>query len=89
MSWIGFCNEDKCMIQNEMFIINRRFGRKMITHEKLSFSCPICLSNDVRISNIGFVNCKWQVKGNLRNGVDAQTKILADGQTYDGKLHTF
>lgn len=59
MTWIGYCNEEKCIIKDEMFVINRKFGRKSLTHERHLFSCPICLSADVRIRNIGFVNCKW------------------------------
>ena len=89
MSWIGYCNKEKCIIQNEMFVINRKFGRKTLSHERTLFSCPICLSGDVRIRNIGFVNCRWQLKGNLRKSRGDSTKVSTEGQTYDGKLHTF
>lgn len=38
------------------------------------------------LSNMGFVNCEWALKGQLR--CSTQTKVYADGQTYDDKLYT-
>lgn len=39
------------------------------------------------LSNMGFVNCEWALKGQLRSS--SSIKIYADGQTYDKKLYTF
>ena len=36
---------------------------------------------------MGFVNCEWALKGQLRTS--SNIKIYADGQTYDKKLYTF
>lgn len=36
---------------------------------------------------MGFVNCEWALKGQLR--ASNSIKIYADGQTYDKKLYTF
>ena len=36
---------------------------------------------------MGFVNCEWALKGQLRSA--SSVKIYADGQTYDKKLYTF
>jgi hypothetical protein len=36
---------------------------------------------------MGFVNCEWAIKGALRP--NNNSKIFADGQTFDGKLYTF
>ena len=36
---------------------------------------------------MGFVNCEWALKGQLRSS--SNVKIYADGQTYDQKLYTF
>lgn len=51
------------------------------------FSCPVCLQNEFDLSNMGFINCEWALKGQLRN--NSHIKIYADGQTYDEKLYTF
>ena len=36
---------------------------------------------------MGFVNCKWIFKGQLKN--DKDSRVGCSGQTYDGKLYTF
>jgi len=33
------------------------------------------------------VNCEWALKGKLKR--NEESKIFADGTTYDGKLYTF
>lgn len=40
---------------------------------------------DVR--NCGFVNCEWAMRGILNK--NKESKIYADGKTYDNKLYTF
>lgn len=53
-----------------------------------TLKCPCCLSSkflDVR--NCGFVNCEWAMRGILNK--NKESKIYADGKTYDNKLYTF
>ena len=50
--------------------------------------CPLCrTSKFLVIRNCGFVNCEWSMRGVLRQ--NRESKIYADGRTYDGKLYTF
>mmetsp|Transcript_26025 Transcript_26025/g.32470 ORF Transcript_26025/g.32470 Transcript_26025/m.32470 type:complete len:132 (+) Transcript_26025:1582-1977(+) len=50
--------------------------------------CPCCrTSKFLVVKNCGFVNCEWSMRGVLRQNKDS--KIYADGRTYDGKLYTF
>lgn len=50
--------------------------------------CPCCLSKEyIIVRNSGFVNCEWQMRGVLKTNLES--KIYADGRTYDGKLYTF
>lgn len=37
--------------------------------------------------NSGFVNCEWAMRGILNK--NKESKIYADGKTYDNKLYTF
>ena len=37
--------------------------------------------------NCGFVNCEWAMRGILLR--NKESKIYADGRTYDSKLYTF
>jgi len=39
------------------------------------------------VRNCGFVNCEWSMRGVLLTNPDS--KIYADGRTYDNKLYTF
>ena len=39
------------------------------------------------IRNCGFVNCEWNMRGILRS--NKESKIHAEGRTYDNKLYTF
>ena len=36
---------------------------------------------------MGFVNAEWNMRGILKSNPDS--RIYADGKTYDGKLYTF
>jgi hypothetical protein len=50
--------------------------------------CPCCLSGEkIKIRNCGFVNCEWSMRGKLKS--NKNSKICADGRTYDSKLYTF
>lgn len=39
------------------------------------------------VRNCGFVNCEWSMRGTMMK--NKESKIYADGRTYDGKLYTF
>ena len=41
----------------------------------------------LQIKNVGFVNSEWAMRGILKTNKDS--KIYAEGRTYDGKLYTF
>ena len=45
------------------------------------------MQQDFDLSNMGFINCEWALKGQLR--ANSHIKIYADGMTYDEKLYTF
>ncbi len=47
--------------------------------------CPNCRSMNVSLRNIGFVNCKWILKGEYKKG----GSMKSDGQTFDNSLYTF
>ena len=50
--------------------------------------CPCCrTSKHLIVRNCGFVNCEWSMRGVLKTNKDS--KIYADGRTYDNKLYTF
>ena len=50
--------------------------------------CPCCSSGvTLQVRNSGFVNCEWAMRGILNRNRDS--KIYADGRTYDSKLYTF
>jgi len=41
----------------------------------------------LQVRNCGFVNCEWAMRGILQR--NKESKIYADGRTYDSKLYTF
>ena len=50
--------------------------------------CPLCKTQKkLRVRNCGFVNAEWQMRGIMKK--NKESKIYADGRTYDGKLYTF
>lgn len=50
--------------------------------------CPCCISTKyLEVRNAGFVNCEWAMRGILNR--NKESKIYADGKTYDNKLYTF
>ena len=59
--------------------------------------CPLCKKGNQKgangeqptlvFRNCGFVNCEWVMRGILKS--NKNSKIYADGRTYDNKLYTF
>jgi hypothetical protein len=61
-----------------------------IKKELPTLKCPCCISagkSTLEIRNCGFVNCEWAMRGILNR--NKESKIYADGKTYDSKLYTF
>lgn len=82
--------EAQCPAFNALVVINRGYSifslRKDI--ESGVLRCPCCrTSRNLEIRNCGFVNCEWNMRGILRR--NKESKINAEGRTYDGKLYTF
>ena len=86
LNWFGYCKNRSCVTYDELFVVNRGYGIFKLEQELAEFSCPVCLQTQFDLSNMGYINCEWALKGQLRNG--SQTKVYADGQTYDDKLYT-
>lgn len=87
LNWFGYCKNKSCHAHKELFIVNRGYGIFKLEQELAEFSCPVCMQAHFDLSNMGFVNCEWALKGQLRSS--SSIKIYADGQTYDQKLYTF
>ena len=66
-------------------VAHRGFGIFKLDQELSEFACPVCDTIQFELRNMGFVNCKWALKGTLK----PNSKIFGDGQTYDGKLYAF
>ena len=49
--------------------------------------CPLCEKKEIDIRNMAFVNCEWAIRGKLKRNPDS--RIAADGKTYDNKFYTF
>jgi len=80
----------KCPAYNELVVINRGYDVFQLKKETTNriFMCPCCrTSKYLKVRNCGFVNCEWSMRGTLRK--NKESKIYADGRTYDGKLYTF
>lgn len=76
------------MAQNQLVVINKSYGVFSIKKEMLAIKCPCCLTNKfLEVRNCGFVNCEWAMRGILTR--NKESKIYADGKTYDNKLYTF
>jgi len=45
------------------------------------------MQENYELRNMGFVNCDWALKGVLKKQINS--RIIADGNTFDGKLYTF
>jgi len=71
-------------------VINRGYEVVQLKKEMTNgiLRCPCCrTSKFLVVKNCGFVNCEWSMRGVLRQ--NKESKIYADGRTYDGKLYTF
>ena len=81
---------NRCPAFSQLVVINRGYEifqlKKDITNGVLR--CPCCrTSKFLNVRNCGFVNCEWSMRGILRS--NKESKIYADGRTYDNKLYTF
>jgi len=79
-----------CKNLNELFVINLGYMKLKSKDFDIVVNgvrCPCCMTDDLEIWNLGFVNAKWIIWGVLKK--NPLTKIVTDGQTYDSKLHTF
>ena len=71
-----------------MVVINKGYGVFSIKKEMSAIKCPCCIrSKFLEVRNSGFVNCEWAMRGILNK--NKESKIYADGKTYDNKLYTF
>ena len=79
-----------CPSFGNFIVINRGFEVFNLNKDMNSglLKCPCCLSsNHLKVRNCGFVNCEWSMRGVLKT--NKESKIYADGKTYDNKLYTF
>ena len=85
-------NKD-CKVYRELVVLNRGHVSSLNFIKELKTSvCPVCKTgkeqnNLMTFRNCGFVNCEWVMRGSLKKNPDS--KIYADGRTYDNKLYTF
>ena len=87
LNWFGYCKNRNCQAHSELFVVNRGYGIFKLEQELAEFSCPVCMQPYFDLSNMGFINCEWALKGQLKGSNNI--KVYADGQTYDSKLYTF
>lgn len=83
-------SQNRCPAFDQLVVINRGFNvfslKKDISNGVLR--CPCCrTSKNLEVRNSGFVNCEWNMRGILRS--NKESKIHAEGRTYDKKLYTF
>ena len=80
----------ECPAYKQLVVINRGYEIYQMKKEMSNgiLRCPCCrTSKHLVVRNCGFVNCEWSMRGVLKQNQDS--KIYADGRTYDGKLYTF
>lgn len=88
MSLICYCQNPKCIAYTQMVVLNKGYGVFSLKKDMSQIKCPCCLSNRfLEVKNCGFVNCEWAMRGILNR--NKESKIYADGKTYDNKLYTF
>ena len=88
LSWLCYCHNPKCPAFKQLVVVNKGFGVFSIQKEMLNLRGPCCSSSvNLQVRNSGFVNCEWAMRGILNRNKDS--KIYADGRTYDSKLYTF
>lgn len=86
--WLCYCQNPKCFAFKQLVVINRGYGVFSFKKDVPTLKCPCCISSKhLEIRNTGFVNCEWAMRGILNK--NKESKIYADGKTYDGKLYTF
>ena len=95
--WLCYCQNPKCEGFKELVVINKGYCVVAIGKEVSNLVCPICKTGNkidknldiplLSIQNCGFVNCEWAMRGILRK--NKESKIYAEGRTYDSKLYTF
>ena len=67
MCWLCYCFNDKCKAYNQLFVINRGYGKFKLSEEsKNVFEWVVCFSNQIIVKNIGFVHSEWTVRGVLK-----------------------
>lgn len=86
LNWFAYCINRDCLAFKQLVVANRGFGIFKLDQELNEFACPVCDMSVFELRNMGFVNCEWAIKGAMRTH---KSKIIADGQTFDGKLYTF
>jgi hypothetical protein len=96
-NWFCYCLNTKCKVNRQLVVLNRGYSILSL-HKELSKSvCPLCKKGNAKgangekptliFRNCGFVNCEWVMRGILMS--NKNSKIYADGRTYDNKLYTF
>ena len=63
LNWFGYCKNRSCEAHSELFVVNRGYGIFKLDQELAEFTCPVCLQAHFDLSNMGFVNCEWALKG--------------------------
>ena len=80
----------RCPAYKQLVVINRGYDIFQMKKDVANgiLRCPCCrTSKYLMVRNCGFVNCEWSMRGVLKR--NKESKIYADGRTYDGKLYTF
>lgn len=80
----------QCPAYKELVVINRGYDVFALKKDLINglLRCPCCrTSKHLKVRNCGFVNCEWSMRGVLKK--NRESKIYADGRTYDNKLYTF
>jgi hypothetical protein len=91
--WLCYCQNPKCEGYRQLVVINKGYCVIAINKDMNNLVCPICKTGNkssgplLSIKNCGFVNCEWAMRGILKKNKDS--KIYAEGRTYDNKLYTF
>jgi hypothetical protein len=88
MWWMWYCLNEDCHSFEQLFIINRGYGKFTLSSELRNIGpCPVWNSANVKTRNVGFVRAEWKMQGILKRKTD--NKVNSTGQSYDGKLYTF
>jgi len=63
LNWFGYCKNKQCVAFDALFVVNRGYGIFKLEQELAEFCCPVCSRAYFDLSNMGFVNCEWAIKG--------------------------